>query len=152
MAKPTIQEAAGAVIIAWASLEFAMTMIVAELLETDQGTAIVASAALDYRHRRNLITSLAKGKLRGASTEARLNAFMSDVKGMNKVRNNVAHAAIIQAPGKLIRWSMSNQGAYKSSIKPIRADLLLNCSTKIAAAGAMRQREGGRSLPPCPEH
>lgn len=135
MAKPTIQEATGVVIIAWASLEFAMTMILAELLETDSGTAMVASAALDYRHRRDLIVSLARGKLRGAATEPRLNAFLGNVKGMNKMRNQVAHSLILETKtaGKFMHWSMRNQGAYQSSMRSVRADQVLNSGVKIAA-------------------
>jgi hypothetical protein len=108
-----------------------MTIILAELLETDQGTAMVASAALSYRYRRDLILSLSKGKLRGTIAQPRLNEFIGHVKGMNKIRNGVAHSIVIEKPGEQMHWSMRNDGAYQSSVTKVRADQVLNSSTKI---------------------
>src|SRR5690348_2951925 len=82
-----LDEAIGSMSRAWGHVELAMTAIMGELMETPPETAMVVSAALDFRHRRDLITSLAAIKLKGHPFEEQLTEFISRVRGMNKERN-----------------------------------------------------------------
>ncbi len=116
---PSIEEAVGKVSITWASVDIALIMIVGELMETNSTTAIIVSAALDYRHKRDLIHSLAAVKLKGTKSMENITSFMGQVKGMNKERNDAIHAIWHNNPdtGALTRLTMRNRGAYKMEFK-----------------------------------
>ncbi len=133
MAKPSVQEAIGHVMLSWSALEFIMGMILAVMLETDQATGVVVSAALDYRHRRDLISSLAAFKLKGSEAATALNAFMSEVKGMNKIRNHAAHSMLADGGDDgAVHISYRNQGIFTSETKPARPYNLMNGAKKIS--------------------
>src|SRR5690242_17185548 len=114
-AAPSIDEAIGGVSRLWASVEFALTVILSELMEVKSETALVVSAALDYRHRRDLINSLSALKLKGHPLADKLAAFMGNVSGMNTERNNVIHALWIfdTEKNRTVRLTMRNRGAYE---------------------------------------
>jgi hypothetical protein len=130
---PSVNEAVGAVTRAWAGLEMALTVILGELMEVKPDTAMVISAALDYRHRRDLILSLAEFKLQGHPIAPNLTAFMGAVRGMNKERNDAVHAIWTNHPktGKLTRITMRNRGVYEMQLRPINTRHLVTINRKI---------------------
>ena len=131
---PTIGEVIGQVSITWASVELALTMILAELMETDSITAIIVSAALDYRHKRDLINSLAAVKLKGADSLENITQFMGQVKGMNRERNDAIHALWHNDPdtGAITRLTVRNQGVCKMEFKKVSPRHLKTIQRKMA--------------------
>lgn len=131
---PSIEEAVGKLSITWASVELALTMIVGELMETDPGTALTMSAAVDYRHKRDLINSLAAIKLKDTKSLKDITWFMGQVKGMNKERNDTIHALWHNNPdtGALTRLTMRNQGTYKMEFKRVSPRHLQTIQRKMA--------------------
>ncbi len=130
---PSVEEGIGKICMAWSALEHLLAAILAELLETDHATAIITSAALDFRHRRDLVMSLAEFKIDGTDAFNQLNKFMSQVNGMAKERNSAVHAIWYQnGAGQDQRILMRNRGVFKFEMKPLSARHLLTVSKKIA--------------------
>jgi hypothetical protein len=122
--KPTATDvrmiiAIGGVSLTWGHLELALTAILAELLEVRPETGFILSAALDYRHHRDLISSLSQLKLKDHPKLAeKLRSFLSQVRGMNTERNSTIHAIWHQDPstGKNRRLTMRNRGENENGI------------------------------------
>ncbi len=133
--KPALPSAIGQITMNWAALEFSLALIMAELIETDHSTAIFMSAALDYRHRRDLITSLAEVKLKhDHNAMTHLAKYMADVKGMNKERNLAVHSmwGIDPNTKRITMVTMRNHGAVDMKMKPIAPGHLKSIAEKIA--------------------
>ena len=127
-----IDTAIGRVSIAWSILEMTLGIILTELLEVEGITGLATSAALDYRHRRDLINSLAEIKLSGTETHADLRAYMGDVRGMNTERNLVVHSVWVRDErGRASRMTMRNRGRYESEVNRPSVRHLSTVSLKI---------------------
>ncbi len=120
---------------AWAGFELALAMLLAELLETDSLTGFVTNAALDFRHRRDLISSLSAIKLRGTQSLVRITALLGEAKGMNKERNDAVHAvwASEYETGRPIRLTMRNKGIYEMDYKPASTRHLKTVAKRLLA-------------------
>jgi hypothetical protein len=130
-----LRDALGAITMAWSLLEMTLSLILAELLETDHDTALLASAALDYRHRRDLINSLSAVKLYDNPRLQHVTTFMGNVKGMAGERNSAIHAMWGHDPhtGRLNRITIRNQGALNIEFKPMAPGHLNSVADKINA-------------------
>jgi hypothetical protein len=134
---PSTEEAIGKICMAWSALEHLLAAILAELLETDHATAIITSAALDFRHRRDLITSLAEFKVSETAAFEELKKFMAQVGGMAKERNEAVHALWYRADtGRDQRILMRNRGIFTLEMKPLSARHLMTVARKIALLAA----------------
>ncbi|WP_159729867.1 hypothetical protein [Methylosinus sp. Ce-a6] len=146
----SLQAALGLITMNWAILEFSLAMILAELIETDHATTVIVSAALDYRHRRDLINSLAAIKLCDDKDTFRdLAAYMGHVKGMAKERNEAVHSMWTTDPhtNKIMKINIRNQGSMDMAFKPTAPGHLKSIADKIGSlanqgtALAIRVRE-----------
>lgn len=116
-----LQASLGLIAMNWAILEFSLTLILAELIQTDHATVVIMSAALDYRHRRDLINSLAAIKLCDDKDTLRdLTAHMGHVKGMAKERNEAVHGMWTTDPNtkRIMKIVIRNQGQMDMAFKP----------------------------------
>lgn len=131
--KPETIAMIGKVTSMWAHIELALTIILAELMEIKVETAFVLSAALDYRHHRDLINSLADLKLRDTELGVKLREFMAQVKGMNIERNKAVHALWIVNPetGHDTRLTIRNQGEFKMEFHSVGWKHLGNIARQI---------------------
>jgi hypothetical protein len=132
---PSIQDAIGRVSCAWAILELTLSIILGELMEVKPDTAMVVSAALDHRHHRDLIGSLAALKLKDHPVANRLTAFMGAVRGMNKERNEAIHSVwtIHPVTDRLMRLTMRNQGVFEGKFHRGNTRHLVTVQRKIIA-------------------
>lgn len=120
----------------WAALEFSLALILAELIEADHATVLIMSAALDYRHRRDIITSLAAIKLYDDKEMLRdLTSYMASVKGMAKERNEAVHSMWMADPSDIkrtMRIVVRNQGHLSMKFKRIAPGHLKSVADKIS--------------------
>lgn len=118
----------------WGHVEFALSVIFAELSETRPDTASAICAALQYHSIRDIIESLAILKLRGTPAQSALSQYLGSVKGMNTERNNAIHALWVNNPdtGRVSRIRMRNQGKFKMNIEAVAPGHLLAVSAKLA--------------------
>jgi hypothetical protein len=139
--KPTAADvkmfiAIGGVAVTWGHLEFALSALLAELMEINVETAFILSAALDYRHHRDLISSLSDLKLKGhPKTAGKVRAFLSEMRGMNTERNSTIHAIWHQEPGtnRNRRLTMRNQGDMKMEFRRVSSRHMFTVAKKISA-------------------
>ena len=91
MTSDKLHEAIGDITMAFAALDFITCAILAELMETNFETAVIVSAALEHRKKQQLISSLAKVKLKLAEkTLEKVSIFLAECRGMSKERNYAA--------------------------------------------------------------
>jgi hypothetical protein len=129
---PLLETAIGCVSTAWARLEFTLAEIMAVLLEAPSDSTHVASAALDYRHRRDLILSLAEVKLEDDPIYPRLIDFMGEVGGMSKERNLSVHSVWLTPDGTHpYRLSLQNRGSFDVDLKRVSTRHLMTIANKI---------------------
>ena len=118
---------------AWSHLDWSLTVVMSELMEVQPETGSIVSAALDYRHRRDLTKSLAALKLEGDSVAPLLTAWMASVGGMNTERNRSIHALWMMNPetGRMTRITMLNRGLFDMKLTAVAPGHLLALADKI---------------------
>jgi hypothetical protein len=140
------EEAIGQVCMAWSVMEHMLGVILSELLETDLSTALITSAALDYRHRRDLINSLAEFKFGSTPVFDDVKKYIAQVNGMSKERNEAVHAMWHRKDGDRHdqRILLRNRGLFEFDMKPLSSRHLLTVARKIAQlaqqGGPLRSR------------
>lgn len=130
-----LPESIGSVCMAWGGLEFGQSLILAELLEAHSDTAQIVSTLLGYRHSRNLITSLAAIKLKGAPSKAKLTSFLGQTKGMYTERNKAVHALWHEdeKTGRLNRITIQIRSSYQTSKTPVAPGHMLKVADRMEA-------------------
>lgn len=87
-----------------------MGLVLRELLDVDQITALAVSVSMDYAKRRDLMNSLAALKL--SQSKVAYNDAMSAISGLSKERNAIIHGLYGYIDGQDVRLNINNRGSF----------------------------------------